>query len=174
MPLTLQDRDVEAFHMYRRMAALFWLGVLVAASPAMADPPDWKGSGKAKQRHEKSRHIDERPDVREPRIEHRRHFSERHRLIVREYYDDQTRRGKCPPGLAKKHNGCMPPGHAKKIRIGQRLPRDVIYHEVPAAVKVQLPPAGPGQEYVRVATDILLIAIGTAVVVDAIRDLGRM
>ncbi|WP_422028986.1 excinuclease ABC subunit A [Roseovarius sp.] len=21
----------------------------------------------------------------------------------------------CPPGLAKKHNGCLPPGHAKKI-----------------------------------------------------------
>ena len=22
----------------------------------------------------------------------------------------------CPPGLAKKHNGCMPPGQAKKIQ----------------------------------------------------------
>jgi len=21
--------------------------------------------------------------------------------------------GGCPPGLAKKHNGCLPPGHAK-------------------------------------------------------------
>lgn len=21
--------------------------------------------------------------------------------------------GSCPPGLAKKHNGCLPPGHAK-------------------------------------------------------------
>ena len=24
----------------------------------------------------------------------------------------------CPPGLAKKQNGCMPPGQAKKVRIG--------------------------------------------------------
>jgi len=31
--------------------------------------------------------------------------------------------GGCPPGLAKKHNGCMPPGQAKKLyRIGQRFP----------------------------------------------------
>lgn len=28
--------------------------------------------------------------------------------------------GGCPPGLAKKHNGCMPPGQAKKLARGQR------------------------------------------------------
>src|SRR3954449_12993553 len=26
----------------------------------------------------------------------------------------------CPPGLAKKHNGCMAPGQAKKLYRGQR------------------------------------------------------
>jgi len=31
--------------------------------------------------------------------------------------------GGCPPGLAKKHNGCMPPGQARKLyRVGQRFP----------------------------------------------------
>jgi len=30
--------------------------------------------------------------------------------------------GGCPPGLAKKHNGCMPPGQAKKLFNGQRYP----------------------------------------------------
>lgn len=31
--------------------------------------------------------------------------------------------GGCPPGLAKKHNGCMPPGQAKKLyNVGQRWP----------------------------------------------------
>jgi hypothetical protein len=29
-------------------------------------------------------------------------------------------RGGCPPGLAKKHNGCMPPGQAKKLYRGAR------------------------------------------------------
>jgi hypothetical protein len=29
--------------------------------------------------------------------------------------------GGCPPGLARKHNGCLPPGQAKKMfRVGQR------------------------------------------------------
>lgn len=30
----------------------------------------------------------------------------------------------CPPGLAKKHNGCLPPGQAKKLyNVGQRFPQ---------------------------------------------------
>ena len=30
--------------------------------------------------------------------------------------------GGCPPGLAKKGNGCMPPGQTKKLLRGQRFP----------------------------------------------------
>lgn len=29
-------------------------------------------------------------------------------------------RGGCPPGLARKHNGCMPPGQARKLARGSR------------------------------------------------------
>lgn len=29
--------------------------------------------------------------------------------------------GGCPPGLAKKHNGCMPPGQARKLLRGERF-----------------------------------------------------
>lgn len=32
----------------------------------------------------------------------------------------------CPPGLAKKHNGCMPPGQAKKWQRGERIRGDYI------------------------------------------------
>ena len=33
--------------------------------------------------------------------------------------------GFCPPGLAKKNNGCLPPGQAKKLyNVGQRYPLD--------------------------------------------------
>ena len=36
--------------------------------------------------------------------------------------------GGCPPGLAKKNNGCLPPGQAKKLyNIGQRFPRNYGY-----------------------------------------------
>jgi hypothetical protein len=30
----------------------------------------------------------------------------------------------CPPGLAKKHNGCLPPGQAKKLYRGQHWESD--------------------------------------------------
>ena len=33
-------------------------------------------------------------------------------------------RGACPPGLARKNNGCLPPGQAKKLyNVGQRYNR---------------------------------------------------
>jgi hypothetical protein len=36
--------------------------------------------------------------------------------------------GGCPPGLAKKNNGCLPPGQAKKLyNIGQRWPGNYGY-----------------------------------------------
>jgi Ni/Co efflux regulator RcnB len=67
----------------------------------------------------------------------------------------------------------MPPGQAKKWKRGQPLPHDVTYYSVPQALVVTIGPPPPGHRYVRVATDILLIAIGTGLVVDAIQDLGR-
>lgn len=103
-----------------------------------------------------------------------RYFNDGQRRHVHAWYGDQYRAGHCPPGLAKKNNGCMPPGQAKKWRVGQRLPAGVVYYPVPQPVMVQLgvPPAG--YRYVRVANDILLMAIGTRMVVDAITDLGRI
>ena len=83
------------------------------------------------------------------------------------------RRGHCPPGLAKKRNGCMPPGQAKKWEVGRRLPPDVIYYQVPQPLVTQIGTPPPGYRYVRVASDILMIAVGSGMVVDAIRNLGR-
>ncbi len=83
-------------------------------------------------------------------------------------------KGHCPPGLAKKRNGCIPPGQAKKWRRGYPLASDVIFHELSHRMARQLgrPPAG--HRYVRVAQDILLIAAGTGLVVDAVYDLSNM
>lgn len=99
-------------------------------------------------------------------------FGDRQRTVVRDYYESDRRAGFCPPGLAKKRNGCMPPGQARKWRVGSPLPRDVVYEDLPPRLVVQLgvPPAG--HRYVRVAADILLIAVGTGMVIDAINDLG--
>jgi len=82
--------------------------------------------------------------------------------------------GGCPLGLAKKNNGCMPPGQAKKWHYGRPLPREVVFYEVPRALVIELPPPPSGYRYVRVASDILMIAVGTGMVVDAITDLGAL
>ena len=102
------------------------------------------------------------------------YFVDDQRTAVRTYYGSQYSAGRCPPGLAKKNNGCMPPGQARKWAVGQQLPRDVVYYSVPQSVVIQLGAPPPTYKYVRVAADILLIAIGTNMVVDAIQDLGRL
>ena len=152
------------------------ISALFAASPALADKPEWAGKGKGHDKSEwrgKGKGHDRRSD--EGR-DHRggRHFGEEQRVAVHEYYGERFRSGHCPPGLAKKNNGCMPPGQAKKWRVGRPLPRDVIYYEPPRDLVVRLGAPPAGHKYVRVAADILLIAVGSAIVVDAIQDLGRV
>lgn len=155
---------------------------IMAAGPVMADKPSWAGSGKGGKderagRGDKKKDEPHDSDVKSRREGHRAaiqsHFDDRHRAVVREYYAEQFRHGRCPPGLTKKRNGCMPPGQAKKWRIGRPLPREVIFHDVPQQVVVKIGPPPAGHRYVRVATDLLMIAIGTGMVVDAINDLGR-
>ena len=157
--------------MNRKQLLFCALGVALAM-PALADKPDWAGKGKGKGHEERSEDRDRGDRDRGERRES--HFRDEHRVAVREYYEHQFEGGKrCPPGLAKKHNGCMPPGQARKWHMGRPLPRDVVYYAVPheLEVKIGLPPAG--YKYVRVASDILMIAAGTGIVADAIQDLGR-
>ena len=146
------------------LALVCAIATALVARPALADKPEWAGKGKGKGKSwDRDRDRDRRG-----------HFEDRHRVVVRDYYVEQFNTGRCPPGLAKKRNGCMPPGQAKKWRMGRPLPREVIYYEVPPALVVQIGTPPPGHRYVRVASDILMIAIGTGMVVDAIHDLGRM
>ncbi|MGD7036469.1 hypothetical protein [Methylotuvimicrobium buryatense] len=100
------------------------------------------------------------------------YFGDRQRIIIRDYYSEQFRRGHCPPGLAKKNNGCLPPGQAKKWQVGRPLPRNVVFHDLPPAVALELGPPPTGHRFVRVASDILMVTTGTGMVIDAIQDLG--
>jgi hypothetical protein len=170
------------------------LGSIAWVNVAYADPPpgkgggknrdaDWqaeKGKGKGRddgpaRERERSNRSDARDDKsRDSSRDVSRYFEQRHRTVIREYYATEYRSGRCPPGLAKKNNGCMPPGQAKKWRIGQPLPRDVIFYDLPPAIVVRIGAPPAGHRYVRVAADILLIAIGTGMVIDAIEDLASM
>ncbi len=167
--------------LHRKFALALLLTGLFAASPILAEKPEWVGNGKPgknaqSQRNEGPRSDDRRDERGDGRGDVRVsfHFDDHQRTVVRDYYEESFKHGRCPPGLAKKGNGCMPPGQAKKWQMGRPLPRDVIYYDLPHRVSVELgvPPAG--HKFVRVASDILLIAIGTGLVVDAIEDLGRM
>jgi Ni/Co efflux regulator RcnB len=147
-------------------------GVL-AAGPVFADKPDWAGGGNKGKKHERDRDEGQKGGG-SHQGKGGDHFTDRQRLAIREYYAAEFRGGNCPPGLAKKHNGCMPPGQAKKWGVGQPLPRDVVYYELPSTLVVKIGTPPPGYKYVRVASDILMIAVGTGMVVSAIQDLGRM
>ena len=101
--------------------------------------------------------------------------TERDRGAIHGYYRPLYAAGNCPPGLAKKNNGCLPPGQAKKLwAIGQPLPAGVTFYPLPPALLGQLTPAPAGYQYVRVANDVLMMAIGTQLIVSAIADLGAM
>lgn len=175
---------------HMRSLALLLCGLL-AAGPVLADKPSWAGGGKHDRyedndrgrgdddhghgKHGGGKHGGGDHGDRDGRNWHEgdRYFSDDHRAYLNSYYASEYSHGRCPPGLAKKHNGCMPPGQAKKWAIGQPLPRGVVYAPLPAVVVARIGPPPSGYRYVQVAGDVLMIAIGTSMVMDAIQDLGR-
>ena len=148
---------------------------ILTAGPAIADKPSWAGGGKQekhKQNEPQGKSYDKSHyDRDKSNFSGDRYFIDRHRTVIHDYYVNEYQTGRCPPGLAKKHNGCMPPGQAKKWTIGRPLPRDVVFYDLPSGINIGPPP--PGYRFVRVASDILMISIGTGMVIDAINDLGR-
>lgn len=175
------------------------LSMIFFSVTALADKPDWAGRGddgdgeksykhgnKHENKHRKGEDRDDDERGERHRNDDRYHsnggnieisiggyFGETQRTETREYYRERVRSGHCPPGLAKKYHGCMPPGHSRDWVIGEALPREVKYVPIDPAIEIRLgmPPAG--HQFVRVASDILLIAVGTGMVVDAIQDLGQ-
>lgn len=88
----------------RTIAIVVATALLSAGVPAAAKPG--KGHGPGHGHHSKS-------------FKASRVSDERGRLFALD------RRGQCPPGLAKKNNGCLPPGQAKKLYdVGQRYNRN--------------------------------------------------
>ena len=160
-------------------------GVLFTTG-ALAEKPDGNGKGKPDkaEKHSKSNkgdkgHRDDGPGHAKNKgngnsndkgheVRVGGYFNDAQRPVARSYFENQYRTGRCPPGLAKKNNGCMPPGQARKWSVGQHLPRDVVHYSLPPSVVVQLGAPPQGHRYVRVGADILLIALATQLVVDAI------
>lgn len=143
-----------------------WLGAAWAAKPEDAGP----GRGKDKPPAARAASAPASPAA----VVQGSYFSAAQRKVIHDFYAPRVAAGKCPPGLAKKNNGCQPPGQAKKWALGARLPSDVITYPVPREIRERLGEPPPGYKFVRVAADILLIAIGTSMVIDAIEDLANL
>lgn len=142
-------------------ASVVALAALLSVNPAYAD-----------NRHERDLRKDNRHVERRERSQVQ-HFDDHRRTVVREYYVKEYHGRRCPPGFVRQGRDCGPSRYERKWARGRPLPRDVIYHTVPPQLVVELGAPPPGHRYVRVASDILLIAIGTGLVVDAITDLGH-
>lgn len=163
------------------LALFIALTLTLVTSPSLADKPSWAGSKAKNGKHwqKDKRDSDWNHNDGYSYDRHRSgvhvnvYFSDRQRTTIRNYYTGLYRSGHCPPGLAKKNNGCLPPGQAKKWHVGRPLSRDVIFHDIPSEVVVKLGPPPAGHRFVRVASDILLIAVGTGMVIDAIQDLSE-
>jgi len=97
--------------MMKQLLLLAGAAALASAAPAFAKPDHAKGHGKGN--HAKI-HDD------------------------RDWYAPGI--GGCPPGLAKKNNGCRPPGQVKQLfRAGQRFPLGYgnawSYNQIPYALR---------------------------------------
>jgi Ni/Co efflux regulator RcnB len=152
---------------------------LFIAGPAFAKDHGNEGHGdewhaqkqeqKAAKHADKQREKDYRRAAKREDIRPGTYFNDQNRIHVRQYYSQHYGNGRnCPPGLAKKNNGCMPPGQARKWEVGQSVPRGVTLYSVPRPLLVQLPPAPYGYRYARIGGDIALVFQQNNLIVDII------
>lgn len=153
--------------------ALLITAMLACSSAAWADKGGKDHSKGHDKHHGKSGHHhddDDDRDDRRPVVV----IDNSDRVVIQRYIVDDYRHH-CPPGLAKKHNGCLPPGQAKKrYVVGNRLPDAVVWQPVPQDVLVQLQPVPAGYQYVRVDQDVLLVSQASHHVIDAITLLSAV
>lgn len=154
------------------------LALVLAFSLAVSIPLSAQGKGKGnaqgkgqekKEQQQKSQKAQKAQDTHVTVV-----FNDTQRGAVHAYFVNTYGRGNCPPGLAKKNNGCLPPGQAKKrYVVGQRLPSAVVIVDLPPALSTRIGAAPAGYRYGIVDGDLVKLAIGTMLVVDAIDGFVR-
>ena len=165
------------------IVALAIASVLMAGSAiAKKDGDDHeKGGNKHGQKHEDKREKrEDKAEKREDKAEKRQredikqgaYFNDQQRTFARQYYTTTYKDGKrCPPGLAKKNNGCLPPGQVRNWVVGQPVPTNVTVYSVAQPVIRMLPPAPVGYRYARLGNDIVLVQQQNNIIVDIIQGL---
>lgn len=141
------------------------IAVVIASSAAFANKPDSPGnSGKQKSdpQEKTERAVQNQDDSAQG------YFNDHRITSIRNYYGKHPGAKDCPPGLAKKNNGCLPPGQAKKWRRGETLPPGVMYSDLPSALLAELGKIPKGQKVVIADDEVLLINVATRMVIDAL------
>ena len=167
-----------------RIVALALASLFIAGPVFAKDKGDGDGEGRGKHSQKREDKEDKRADKEDRRedkraekrerkdIQQGTYFNDQQRTYVREYYSTNYNDGKrCPPGLAKKNNGCMPPGQARNWVVGQPVPRGVTVYSVAQPVIRMLPPAPYGYRYARIGGDIVLVQQQNNIIVDIIQGL---
>lgn len=165
------------------ITSLFIAGPAFAKGHEDGEKGNGNGNGKHSEKHEQKEQekAEKRAEKREDKREGKRevtviqpgsYFNDQNRTYVRQYYTENYGNGKrCPPGLAKKNNGCMPPGQARNWVVGQPVPRGVTVYSVPQPVIRQLPAAPYGYRYVLIGGDVVLVQQQNNLIVDIIQGL---
>jgi Ni/Co efflux regulator RcnB len=139
------------------MQTLVAMVAVLALLGGGANKPTKKGDDKKGETKKEEARADTKKD--------KARFEEQHREA---FYSWGKGRG-CPPGLAKKNNGCLPPGQAaKRYTVGKALAPTVKWYAPPDDLLYKLGPAPAGYKYAMVDGDLLTLAIGTSMVVDAL------
>lgn len=96
--------------MYRILACIAAAATVASATPALA-----KNNGRGHQRVERG-WAD-------------RDFDRQRQVFGADRFAQRARG--CPPGLARKNNGCLPPGQARRLGVGDRLPSYLSGYNIP-------------------------------------------
>jgi Ni/Co efflux regulator RcnB len=148
----------------RALLAALIVAAAALAGPARAQPRPWVG-GPLKDKSEVSEDSASLADRNAKLTIHERE-------VVRLYFVDQHGRGKCPEGLTKKEHACLPAGQAKKrYAVGQALSPLVVTGPIPIGLANRLGAPPRGYRYAIVDGDLVKLATGSQVVVDAVESL---
>ena len=160
-----------------RIVSLAIASLLFAGTGFAKDKGDDHDNGGGKHGNKHSQKEDKKAEKKAEKREREEikqgaYFNDQQRTFAREYYTTTYKDGKrCPPGLAKKNNGCLPPGQVRNWAVGQPVPRNVIVYPVAQPVIRMLPPAPVGYRYERIGGDIVLVQQQSNIIVDIIQVL---
>jgi Ni/Co efflux regulator RcnB len=162
-------KEVPCMHSVRTFGSVLALALsasLITAHPAGAAPPEGKGKPHKEHKHEKAQKSekakkgDSSPgpksssETTAPLVSAAIGFDKARQIAVANHYTGY---------------GALPPGIRKNLARGKPLPPGIAKKTVPGPMLAQLP-SYPGHEWRIYGSDLVLVAVATAVIADVLFD----